>query len=313
MEYNNNKIIRLLKRNEIDSWLWDKCVSDSINCRHQALTWHLDIVSPDWQGVVFGDYEAVMPVPVTRKFGVPMVLQPFLTQQLGVFHKDIRNKDINGRIFEFLNKPFPVLYKTFYKDIYNYNSRFKIKPLPNYYLDLNNSYYELRNNFSKNTRRNISKSEKFNLMIKKVEPKESLFKLFYENLRFSFNSTKKLLFRQVIEQAHKRNEAIIYICTSQKEIISVSFFIRYKNRITFVASASNANGYKYYSMFSVFNEVIKEFSGQKIILDFEGSQTPGVARFYKGFGGEEKKYLLMTNFSYRVFKMFTELKRKLVM
>ena len=313
MEFNNNKIIRLLKRGEIDARLWDECVSGSINCRHQALTWHLDIVSPEWQGVVFGNYEAVMPVPVTRKFGIPMVLQPFLTQQLGVFHKDVRNKYINESFFGFLNKPFPVLYKTFNNDICNFNGRFKIKPLSNYYLDLNNSYHELRRNFSKNTRRNISKSETFDLTIRKVEPKESLFKLFYENLRFDFNSTKKLLFRQVIEQAYKRNETIIYTCTSKKEIISVSFFIRYKNRITFVASASNANGYKYYSMFSVFNEVIKEFSGQKIILDFEGSQTPGVARFYKGFGGQGNNYLLMTNFSYRVFKMITELKRKLVM
>jgi hypothetical protein len=36
--------------------------------------------------------------------------------------------------------------------------------------------------------------------------------------------------------------------------------------------------------------VINRFSGTKTILDFEGSDIPGIKRFFKGFGSKEEKY-----------------------
>jgi hypothetical protein len=36
--------------------------------------------------------------------------------------------------------------------------------------------------------------------------------------------------------------------------------------------------------------LIKEFAGQPIILDFEGSDIPGIAQFNKSFGAEKEFY-----------------------
>ena len=44
-------------------------------------------------------------------------------------------------------------------------------------------------------------------------------------------------------------------------------------------------------MFYLINEVIKKYSQQDLIFDFEGSDNESLARFYKGFGGYETSYL----------------------
>ena len=38
------------------------------------------------------------------------------------------------------------------------------------------------------------------------------------------------------------------------------------------------------------DKVIQSFSGQQVMLDFEGSDDDNLARFYLGFGGMEVKY-----------------------
>ena len=49
-------------------------------------------------------------------------------------------------------------------------------------------------------------------------------------------------------------------------------------------------------MFMIINELIKENAGKDILLDFEGSQIEGIARFYKGFGAINQPYYVLKKF-----------------
>jgi hypothetical protein len=40
----------------------------------------------------------------------------------------------------------------------------------------------------------------------------------------------------------------------------------------------------------LFDQLIREFAGQDLILDFEGSDLPGVARFYQKFGPQNQPF-----------------------
>jgi hypothetical protein len=40
----------------------------------------------------------------------------------------------------------------------------------------------------------------------------------------------------------------------------------------------------------LFHQIISEFAGTPLILDFEGSDLPGVARFYQKFGAQNQPY-----------------------
>jgi hypothetical protein len=44
-------------------------------------------------------------------------------------------------------------------------------------------------------------------------------------------------------------------------------------------------------MFFLVDEFIRDHSGQDLVLDFEGSSNPKLARFYMGFGSKECVFL----------------------
>src|SRR3990172_7490113 len=78
-------MITYLKHSEIDKPKWDKCIQNSSNGLIYAYSWYLDFVSPNWQALVRGDYEYVMPLTCKKKYGINYLHQPFFAQQLGVF------------------------------------------------------------------------------------------------------------------------------------------------------------------------------------------------------------------------------------
>jgi hypothetical protein len=47
-------------------------------------------------------------------------------------------------------------------------------------------------------------------------------------------------------------------------------------------------------MFLLIDEFIKKYSEKNLILDFEGSNMEGIARFYQGFGATDCEYLSIT-------------------
>ncbi|MEA2107399.1 MAG: hypothetical protein U9P82_11900, partial [Bacteroidota bacterium] len=86
--------INHLQNAQIDKQKWDLTIENSHNGLVYALSWYLDVVSPGWNALVLGDYEAVMPLPVKQKFGLEYLVQPPFCQQLGVFcSPDNENND----------------------------------------------------------------------------------------------------------------------------------------------------------------------------------------------------------------------------
>ncbi|NLA25489.1 MAG: hypothetical protein GX879_11040, partial [Bacteroidales bacterium] len=62
--------IRYIKHENIDKKLWDNCINSSQFPMIYASSDFLDIVSPNWAGIVLGNYETVMPVTFRKKLGI---------------------------------------------------------------------------------------------------------------------------------------------------------------------------------------------------------------------------------------------------
>ena len=50
-------------------------------------SWYLNWLAPQWQAVVLGDYEAVLPVFDRKKYGFNFTTRPFGTQSTGPYSK----------------------------------------------------------------------------------------------------------------------------------------------------------------------------------------------------------------------------------
>src|SRR5687767_4485589 len=91
-----SKAIRFIKRGEIDAARWDETVSKAPNGLVYVFSFYLDHMADDWDALVLGDYEAVMPLTWKKKFGIYYLAQPFLTAQLGVFGEKVDARLVNN-------------------------------------------------------------------------------------------------------------------------------------------------------------------------------------------------------------------------
>ena len=80
------------------------------------------------------------------------------------------------------------------------------------------------------------------------------------------------------------------VYTADNELCSAVYFCHWKDRIIYMNAASNEKGKEERSMYFLIDQLIQKYAGQNLLLDFEGSMIPGVARFYAGFGAKPETY-----------------------
>ncbi|MFI5163881.1 MAG: hypothetical protein ACHQHP_01395 [Bacteroidia bacterium] len=288
-------MIRYLKHNEVDKKKWDNCLDHCVNNIIYSYSWYLDVVCPNWEALVENDYESVMPLTGNKKYGISYLYPPYFAQQLGVFSKE---KTEPEKVEEFLNA-IPSHYK--FLEI-NLNTRntfeflgFQIKKNTNIELSLDSSYEVLRKKFSEDTRRNIKKALKYEVYLKKDISPSDVIRVFRKNTgkkitNLTSKNYKTLL--KLIESCIEKKQAEVWGAFSKENKLcaGVVWLIK-NNRAIFLFSATDQQAKKSGAMFFIIDKFIQEHAGQKMILDFEGSNLPGLARFYKGFGSEEYVYL----------------------
>lgn len=286
-------MIKYLKYEEIDRERWDYCIGNSVNKIVYAYSWYLDIVCDDWGALVEDDYIRVMPLNHGRKFLVPYIFQPYFTQQLGVFSRNLLSPD---NITEFLEHiPPKFLYGELNLNSYNVISgEQEWKKMLNHELDMIRPYEILRQDFSKNTKRNINKAEKNGLRVVNNLQPETLVSLFQMNKGKEFKHISDDHYKRLTRLMHTllhKNEGETYACLSpENEVIASAFFIRKDGRLIFFFSALSESGKELGAMFFLIDSFIRNYSETIYTLDFEGSNNPDLARFYKSWGAQETYY-----------------------
>lgn len=280
------KIIHL-RNKAIDRERWDKCICMSHNHLTYAFSWYLDIVSPNWEALVTADYEYIMPLPAKRRYKIPYLVQPILTQQLGVFSAS----KITEEIVDKFVKQIP--YFSYELNLNAANFSAKVTSLPNFLLNLHHPYQQLIKHFSKNTLRNLDKARKQNLTIKNDIQLHDFIEL-YQSVDRNFNSIKITLLEKVIQAAKERNALHIYgIYSVNNNLIAGLILLNTCNRLIYLLPVSNEEGKNSSAMFLLIDHIIRQEAGKNVILDFEGSKIEGVARFYKGFGAKNHPYYML--------------------
>jgi len=281
--------IQYLKHYQIDKTKWDSAIENSELSLMYALSWYLDLVSPEWEALVYGDYNAVMPLTVKRKYGLRYIIQPNFAQQLGCFckegHSNIQNDFIN-KISE-LYKYCDIQLNYTNSDISNYNIQTRI----NCEIDFSNISQEILKNYNTNTKRNIAKANKNKLDIVKDLCISELIEFTKRNSIERLTKSQFRALKRIMLESEKYGVGKGYcILNEKKEILAVAFLLSKFNRLTYLASASNAEGKEKRAGFYLMNELLKLYSESNMIFDFEGGNLPNTASFYKGFGAEEKEY-----------------------
>lgn len=282
--------IRHLSHHEIDIYKWNQIIDSAANHLCYAYSWYLDAVSPGWEALISADYQFVMPLPVKRKYGITYVVQPILTQQLGVFSSDKITEEI---ILEFISM---IPYRSYALHLNAENPYFKAEKRPNFILNLQQPLVDLRSAFSKNTKRNIDKSLKMNLILDENINIDSFIQ-FHDSIDKFFVSKNKSIVNSLFISASKHNMLnITGVKNKNQELLAAVALIISNNRITYLMAASNLEGKQTSAMFLLINFIVEKFANKSFVLDFEGSTVEGIARFYKSFGAKLSPYFIIQKF-----------------
>lgn len=282
-----------LKHHEIDKVKWDASVAQSINHLPYCFSWYLDIVSPAWNALVLDDYDFIFPLTHRTKAGINYLYQPYFTQQLGLFGK----KNFNGSLVKEFVEAIPTKFKFIEINLNTncvLNAEEKSVTLKRtHLLNLNESFETVTRNFSDNTKRNIKKASSENFTLEENNEVKKLIKLFQSTAGKKTELKKKdyEMLGQLIETAMEKNSGKIFLVkNNSSEWQAAMFLLRSKNCFINLFNASSESGKKNRAMFFLMNEILRMNSNSDFTFDFEGSEIPEVARFYKGFGGKEIFY-----------------------
>jgi hypothetical protein len=279
---------------KIDKQRWNQCIEQSVNCLPYAFSWWLDVVSPGWDALIEDDYLTVMPLTHRHKLGFHYLYQPFFTQQLGMFSRDMPDAEKTG---QFLGS-IPTGYR--YVDIQLNamndagKSGWLYRLRQNYQLDLSRSYEEIYTCYRRNCRRNILHASNRGLCVKQGPGVAVFCRFVKRNLDQRIHNKSHQIYQQLQRIAEvtimKGKGEIWGVYSAQGELLAAGWFVNTLRRCIFIVCASSDTGRKDQAMYWLVDRIIQQKAGSKEFLDFSGSDIPGVAYFNSGFGAERSLY-----------------------
>ncbi|MFN8255349.1 MAG: hypothetical protein U0W24_06645 [Bacteroidales bacterium] len=284
--------IHYRKHHEIDFNKWDKCIQSSVNGIVYAFSWYLNVVCNEWEALIQGDYETVMPLTKGKKYQVNYLYQPFFTQQLGIFStRTIDKYKVEG----FLNV-IPEKYKYIEINLNKFNlltsEHFDPKNNITYELDLIDNYENIFRKYGKNNIRNIQKAIRFGISIKVEQLSLEIKEFITKWCKIPGINSKRLeiLFDLIKAGQSNGNLKIYGAYNNTMELCAIGVFVFSMQKACFILSVASTTGIKNRAMFLLIDDFIKDHSNENLILDFEGSNIEGIARFYGGFGANPFNY-----------------------
>lgn len=270
--------IRWVARADLDVEAYDRCIEHFEYPCIYGLSWYLDVMAEHWAAIVVGDYEAVMPVPYKNRVLFKQIYQPPLVQQLGLFGGDEHDE----RCFELLRHTSLYIDYTAHRcpDSIPHNKR------RNFCLPLTQGWLVHWNN---NRQRDLKKAEKLHPSFSEVPlatvqttwfksiPSDSGISAYQWQALCSHDSASKMI---RCYEVSIDDRPMIRLLTAE-----------YRRRLYYLLPFVLDKKSKEYGLSTyMIHAVLRYRAGYVDVLDLEGSEIEGVARFYTSLGATPVYY-----------------------
>jgi hypothetical protein len=294
-----NSHIRVIPAKDIDRLRWDNCIASSPNSIIYVYSFYLDYMAHNWSGIVAGDYEAVMPVPWRKKFGIRYTYDVPFIQQLGWYiskGSDVNPQTLLKSLFQF------VKYGSY---SFNHGNKIQTKGTSlcnNYVIPLSATYEAISANYSSNVVNNLKRAGRLNLRTNTSSYEESvyLYRAAYRERLTNTHESDYLNFTALCKALHSMQMVFARKVVDEKsgEILSSGLFLRDERRIYNMMPCTSAEGRKAGAGHFLTDGVLREFAESGLTFDFEGSDIEGIKLFYESFGAVNQPYLRMEKFNH---------------
>ncbi|KPE51160.1 hypothetical protein [Chryseobacterium indologenes] len=281
-------MIRRVKYNEIDFVKYTKCLENSEQKNWYARKEILDQLSGSWHILVYGDYEAVMPVHIDRKIGINFVNMPLFCQQLGVFSK-ADDSGINDLFLQFLKKKYILFLYSFNQ----YNS-FSVEPekRKNYIIPISDYVLLRRKKYFKGRKSTAKMAQ--HLQYKEIELNDESILFFRSNLKGLSKESDWQKLKNYILFLSENNALKLSGAYFNDKLISLAVLVADKEQFSLLSLVNdekykNENGASF-----VIDRILNLYIHEKT-FNFMGSNIRGIQVFFKSFGAELHEYGIIEN------------------
>lgn len=305
--------VAYIKNKNIDKKKWDCCINNAANKLIYAQSFFLDIMAVNWDGIVLGDYEAIMPLTWKSKWGIRYLYQPAFLQQGGIFFKIALNDETIQQFFKIVLTSFK-----FAEVTGNYLNA-SLQQLPflktnscnNFIINLKQSYAAIYTNYSFSCKKSLKRIKKFRLQYQLSDDFASIIqlykKLYGKRLPHILNRDYTNFKKLCIGLTPQQNLITRQVYTAKDELLCAVILLKDDNRLYNIISCITDAGKKLEANYFLYDHIFQEFSEQELIFDFEGSDITGIANFYSKFNPENQPYLFIKyNNLNPFFKLFKQ-------
>ncbi len=275
-------------RETLDLARWEHTLAQATCPLPYALPWYLDIVTRKrWSALLTEDYQFIMPLP-----GKYLIRQPPFCQQLGIFGSALMPDTLTAFIQALQGSPLAI------KLHFNEANQDVIPQTPgwetrtNYSLSLQSGYPDIRQNYHPSLGRKLEKCSPG--LALETYPALKPFLEFYLNhnrTKFRLSHSRQQILYQLCSAILQRQSGQIFCVRNAKgHICAMDLIWISDRRLIHLFPASSPEGRQLGAMHFLIDALIRQYATQKIVFDFEGSNIPGIARFYHNFGASPGTY-----------------------
>nr|WP_246455752.1 GNAT family N-acetyltransferase [Hymenobacter citatus] len=266
------------------------------------------MVAGHWDAVVelgpAGEYRSILPLPYKRWPWGRELFQPAFTQQLGLLiTEDSQYKNVAEYLVLITGR-----YRRGYQQLnvdnslFSTSSAYKTDQRVTYHLSLAPNFPTLLQAYDSSSKRrlrqNLARSAP--LVVQEATTLEPLIALFKQTKgeAASLSARHYTRLRHLAAAAQQRGQALLYevrMPMPDTELLAAALFIRERNTIIYLFAAASPRGRQLSAPTLLLNHVIAQHAGTPgLVLDFEGSVIPSIARFFANFGAQPVPYTTFT-------------------
>ena len=295
-------MVKYLLHHEIDKERWDRCIERSSNGLICALSWYLDIVSPQWEAIVVlegAEYTLCCPVPVRKKWHVEYIEHPHLCKQLGLFYVKPPEHAVVDEVFRALFTRYRYIPRlSFNVDntlIWFSDPRVRIKEHAVYLLSLDISYPDLHKGYHRDRKYRLKQARSNNLRMVASQDIEPLIEIFERDTaskipggvyRRTYPNLRQL-FKRITSMGKSE---LYYAYNADGDCLGGCWFILYKDTILYMFSGVLATARRENVSTLLIDHMIRRYQKTNYTFMFESAHHAGIDGFLKGFGGRITYY-----------------------
>lgn len=282
--------IKYIKHADIDKTKWNSCVHYATNGNVFGYKWFLDNTTEEWDGLVEGDYESVMPLPF--KFNWlknKQLYQPSVVRELGVYSINALSQKRIEAFFDNIPADFKSIEMRLNEQVKFPEGRgFEVKKLENHQLFLAQPYEALADKFDRDLLLKLEEAEKIRLLPSnqlKPEPIAEFYKKYAPKTtetEQNFHALQRIMWNAL----HRGWGSAAGVLDENRELCAVNFFIYSHGKVLSLCAAESPSGKEKGALAFSFNMMLRSHAGRPSILDFNGKNGDLAA----AFGAQKNHY-----------------------